>query len=136
MTGKSTINPSLQKSYLPKEVKDLYIGIPKAAAVKLHKTIPVTDRSYMVYPDEIIKSGDVKKISYRLNEDNTICEFIIEYHKEDKAIAVAKQLYNEVNDPATDFKYSWKFTLKDGLKLKCWVYENKICIADSRAIVV
>ena len=134
MTGKSAINPSLQKSYLPKEVKDLYIGIPKADAVKLHKTIPVTDRSYLVYPEEIINSGDVKKISYRLNEDNAICEFIIEYHNEAKAIAVAKQLYNEVNNPGTDFKYSWKFTLKDGLQLKCWIYENRLCIADSRAI--
>jgi hypothetical protein len=26
----------------------------------------------------------------------------------------------------------WEVELKDGLKLKMWVYQNKFCVADSR----
>ena len=128
----TTIDGALQKPYLPKEVKDLYVGIPKADAMKLHKAMAVTKKSLFGYPDEIFKTGDVKMISYQLTGDSIVSEFIIEYRSEAKAIAIAKKMYKNTNDPSTGFQYSWLFPLKDGLILKIWIYKNKICITETR----
>jgi len=127
------INPALQKPYLPKEVKGLYIGMPKQDAMKLHKAMRVQRNPGLEYPVENFKTGDVKKITCQVtNEDNTVYQFIVEYRSTAKAIAIAKKLFGEVNDASGKFPLGWEIKLDDGLVLKCWIFENKICIADSR----
>lgn len=129
----SKINPDLQKPYLPKEVKGLYIGMPKQGAMKIHKSMRVPKNSVVGYPEENFKSGDVKQITCQvLSDDNTVYEFIVEYRSTAKAITVAKKLFGQPNDASEKFPLGWKIRLDDGLVLKCWIFNNKLCIADSR----
>ena len=132
MAQVNKINPALQKPYLPQQLKGLYIGMPKQDAMKKHKAMRVPKNSGFGYPEENFKSGDVKQIVCQpTSEDSTIYEFIVEYRSTSKAIAIAKKLFGTPNDTSKQFPLGWKIKLGDGLILKCWIFSNKICIADS-----
>jgi hypothetical protein len=122
----------LQKPYLPVEVQNLYIGMNlealKKIRPKMQKPADAFDENYV----ENFPAGTVKKITSQLLEDKTVYEFTIEYRDEAKAIEVAKQMYHAPNDASSQLPLKWEFQLSDGLTLKCWVFRNKICIADSR----
>jgi hypothetical protein len=122
---------TLQAKYLPKEVKNLYIGISKDDLQKLRPTLKETE--VMGYPEETFKKGDIKTITYQIDSDsNTVYEFILEYRSAVKAIAVAKQLFKKPNDVSKQFPLAWKIKIDDALTLKCWIFNNKICIADEK----
>ena len=123
------VQPALQVKYLPKEIKDLYIGMSKEELQKRHQALKESD--VLGYPEENFEKGNVKTITYQFNNDsNSLYEFIVEYRNEATAIAIAKKLYKLPNDVSKNFPLAWKIKLQDGLTLKCWIFHNKICIAD------
>jgi hypothetical protein len=127
------IDPALQHSYLPKEVKGLNIGMTITALKTIHPGAAIPADGILGYYEEHFTTGDISKITYQTaGEDSVVYEFIIEYRNNEKATAIAKQLYKTPNAVENGFPLSWKFKLKDGLVLKCWIFRNKICIADNR----
>jgi hypothetical protein len=128
-----TIDPALQQAYLPKEVKGLSIGMTITALKAAHPKANIPADGILGYYEERFTTGDIVDITYQTaGEDSAVYEFIIEYKSKEKAIAIAKQLYKTPNAAEKGFPLSWKFKLKDGLVLKCWIYKNKICIGDNR----
>jgi hypothetical protein len=122
---------TLQAKYLPKEVKNLYIGISKDDLQKLRPEVKETN--VLGYPEENFKKGDIKTITYQINSDNnSVYEFILEYRNTAKAIATAKQLFKKPNDVSKKFPLAWKIKIDDTLTLKCWIFNNKICVADEK----
>lgn len=128
-----TIDPALQQAYLPKAVKGLNIGMTVTALKAARPNAAIPADALLGNYEERFTSGDITDITYQTTgEDSTVYEFIIEYKSQEKAIATAKQLFKTPNAAEKGFPLNWKFKLKDGLVLKCWVYKNKICIADNR----
>jgi hypothetical protein len=128
-----TIDPALQQAYLPKEVKGLNIGMTITALKAAHPNANIPADGILGYYEEHFTTGDISKITYQTaGEDSAVYEFIIEYRNNEKATAIAKHLYKTPNAVENGFPLSWKFKLKDGLVLKCWIFRNKICIGDNR----
>ena len=128
-----TIDPALEQAYLPKAVKGLNIGMTITALKAARPKANIPADALLGNYEERFTAGDITGITYQTaGEDSAVYEFIIEYKSKEKAIAVAKQLYKAPNAAEQGFPMNWKFKLKDGLVLKCWVYKNKICIGDNR----
>ncbi|MBY0480107.1 MAG: hypothetical protein K2Q21_02030 [Chitinophagaceae bacterium] len=126
------INPNLQKKYLPTEIQNLYIGMNQDAIKKLRPKMQMPKDAYDNNLIENFSTGTIKQITCMMLPDKTVDEFIVEYRDEAKALEVAKQMYHTPNDVSAELPLKWEFKLSDGLILKCWVFRNKICIADSR----
>lgn len=127
-----TIVPSLQKQYLPVEIQNMHIGMSQDLVKKLRPKIPIPADANEDNLVENFTTGAVKQLTCQMLADKTVYEFIVEYRDEAKAVAVAKQMYHAPNDASSELPLKWEFKLSDGLILKCWVFRNKICIADSR----
>jgi hypothetical protein len=127
-----TIVPSLQKQYLPVEIQNMHIGMSQDLVKKLRPKIQIPSDEHVENLVETFTTGAVKKLSCQMLPNKTVYEFIVEYSDEAKAVAVANQMYHAPNDVSTELPLKWEFKLSDGLILKCWVFRNKICIADSR----
>jgi hypothetical protein len=118
------INPSLQEAYLPNEVKDLYLGM---SVEELNKRHPAAVLSTSKNWKENFSSGDIEEITYQTEFDSPVVyEFVIKYRSEQKAISVARQLYEKSKTATKNTK--WYIKLKDGLTLNCWIFESKLCI--------
>lgn len=126
------IIPNLQKKYLPTEIQNLHIGMNQDAIKKLRPKMQISTNASDSNLIENFSTGPIKQITCSMLSDKTTYEFIVEYREEAKAIAIAKQMYHNPNDPSSALPLKWEFKLSDGLILKCWVFRNKICIADSR----
>lgn len=133
MAQPTSIEPKLQKPYLPAQVKGLYIGMPLSELKSARPNAAIPADALLNNYQENFASGDVKNITYSiLDADSSVYEFIVEFRNKAKAIALAKQLYKKPNAAEKGFPLSWKIKLKDGLVLRCWIYESKICIGDGR----
>ncbi len=124
-----TINPALQKKYLPAVIKNTFIGMSSDSLQKARsKYNPALLESYV----ELHNKKGIVDITYQVLNDGTLYECIIEYKDVAMAESVAKKLYGKPNNASESFPLEWKFPLADGLVLKCWVYKNRVCIADMR----
>jgi len=120
------INPSMQEQYLPNGLQDLYLGISVDELKKRHPAVAETENSLKDLVEKF-SAGDIEEIIYQREFDvPVIYELIIKYRSEQMAINVARQLY-EKSKTATK-KTEWDITLKDGLPLKCWIVDRKVCI--------
>jgi hypothetical protein len=129
---KISINPSLQKKYLPNEIQDLFIGMSLNKLKATRPKMALPKDAFGINYVENFSTGAIKTITCQLLDDSTVYEFTVEYRDEAKANSLAKEMYHEPNDPSSSLPQKWEFKLSDGLVLKCWVFRNKICIADSR----
>jgi hypothetical protein len=117
------INPKLQAKYLIPEVNGLYIGAPEAAVAK--ETANQKD-----VMDNYVKKftkGNIKEITYQL-DSGFVYEIIVEYTA---AYNVARMIKTKYKKPATN-KNMLEIKLIDGLILKIWEFNNRLCIGDSR----
>jgi len=121
------IDPLLQQPYLPKEVKDLYIGISTEELKKRHPNAALSPTSSLGNWIEDFASGDVEQIIYQIDKDDAIVyEFIIKYRNHAKAVEIARQLFDKKYDFSKEELL--KFKLKDGLTLFCKAFENTLVI--------
>jgi hypothetical protein len=130
--SQTKINPSLQKQYLPAEIQDLYIGMSQKELKQLRPKMKLPTSAFDLDNVEKLSTGKTKQITAQMLENKSIYEFMVEYQDEATAIFVAKQIYHTAIDTDARFPLQWSFKLADGLILKCWVFKNKLCIADSK----
>jgi hypothetical protein len=117
------VNPKLQAEYLIPEVNGLYIGAPEAAVAKE----TANQRDVMDNYVKKFTKGNINEITYQL-DSGFVYEIIVEYKPEYNVVGLIKTKYKK---PATNAnKLAIKLT--DGLILKIWQWQNKLCIGDSR----
>ena len=88
----------------------------------------------MAYYVEHIDGNNITRITYQVDDFNIVYEMIFEYSgstSHEALCAMSAKKFGKPNSPDDNMAYQWKATLKDGLTLMFWVYENKFCIADA-----
>ena len=119
----------LQKSYIPAVVSNIYIGIPLTDFKKIRaiNNLSVNDGEIITYVKEEYNKDSIPLIHYQFGHDKKLYEIIIEYD----TIFHTKEKYIEKYGTPNNGK-EWLITLDKTLKLKIWVYQNRLCIADSK----
>ncbi len=118
-----------QKSFIPDVVSNLYIGMPfndfkEARGIK---NLSVIEGNIVTIAKEEYSGDSISLMQYQFAKDKKLYEIIIEYVPEYDAKAAFRLKYGEPNNGK-----EWLFTLTKNLKLKIWIYQNRLCIADSR----
>lgn len=119
----------LQKSFIPDVVSGIYIGMPLEdlkAARGMNNLYVVNNKDLIILKEEYTKDS-ISLIQYQFGKDKLLYEIIIEYVAGFDAAATYATKYGEANNGK-----EWLFTLNKKMKLKIWVYSNRLCIADSK----
>jgi hypothetical protein len=118
-----------QKSFIPEVISGIYIGMPlkdvKEARGMVH--LSVVENDLLTRVKEEYDKDSISLIQYQFGKDKKLYEVIIEYVPELDADSVFVNKYGEFNNGK-----EWLFTLNKKLKLKIWIYQNRLCIADSK----
>ena len=120
--------PKDQKQYLVKELKDVWIGMPKEKLLKLKPSIKPKTK-VLDYPVEIINSKSVNNITYQITH-GILYECIVEYKPGYNLEKMAVKKYGPKNNSNQGLP-GWEFHLAGGLDLLIWTFQNKLCIADA-----
>ena len=118
----------LQTNFIPKELPNIYIGM-KLAELKENRgiqNISVIQNNFLTIVKEDYSKDSIAMIQYQFSKKNELYEIIIEYSSEIDAAEKYLEKYGPFNN-----KKEWMFTLNKKTKLKIWVYQNRLCIADS-----
>jgi hypothetical protein len=118
-----------QKSFIPEVLSGIYIGMPlsdvKTARGMTH--LSVVENDILTRVKEEYSKDSISMIQYQFGKDKKLYEMIIEYVPEFDADSVFTAKYGAYNNGK-----EWLFTLDKKLKLKIWIYQNRLCIADSK----
>jgi len=118
-----------QKSFIPEVVSNLYIGMPLSdfkEARGIRNLSVVEGKIITIAKEEYVKDS-VSLLQYQFAGDKKLYEIIVEYVPECDAKARFKLKYGEPNNGK-----EWLFVISKKLKLKIWIYQNRLCIADSK----
>jgi hypothetical protein len=119
----------LQKSFIPDVVSNIYIGMPLEdlkAARGMNNLYVVNSKDLVILKEESTKDS-ISLIQYQFGKDKLLYEIIIEYVAGFNTATTYAAKYGAVNNGS-----EWLFTLNKKMKLKIWVYQNRLCIADSK----
>ena len=86
----------------------------------------VDNKDLTILKEEYTKDS-ISLIQYQFGKDKLLYEIIIEYVEGFKTATTYAAKYGEANNGK-----EWLFTLNKNMKLKIWVYSNRLCIADSK----
>lgn len=119
----------LQKSFIPDVVSNIYIGMPleDLKTVRGMNHLYVVDNKDLTILKEEYTRDSISLIQYQFGKDKLLYEIIIEYVADFNAATTYAAKYGDVNNGK-----EWLFTLNKKMKLKIWVYQNRLCIADSK----
>jgi hypothetical protein len=119
----------LQKSFIPDVVSNVYIGmsLKQLKEARGLVNLSVVDGDVITKVREEYTKDSITLITYQFDKSKTLYEFIIEYVPEYKAMDIYKIKYGAFNNGK-----EWLFTINKKMKLKIWVYQNRLCIADSK----
>jgi hypothetical protein len=118
-----------QKSFIPEVLPGIYIGMPlnDVKAARGMTNLSVVENDMLTRIKEDYSKDSISLIQYQFGKDKKLYELIIEYVPELDADSVFTAKYGAFNNGK-----EWIFTLNKKLKLKIWIYQNRLCIADSK----
>ncbi len=117
-----------QHKYIPKSLHSLYLGMPKADAIKARPNMKLAkEESFRTAYLEEINDGTFESIVYYFDSDapNVLYEIIIIYKDETVRDNVANTLFGE---PNSENREQWYFKSKENFRIHCWKYKNKLII--------
>jgi hypothetical protein len=119
----------LQEKFLPDAVSNTYIGMPLKDLRKTRgiNNLSVNEGKTLTVIKEEYTKDNIVLIQYQFGKNKLLYEIIIEYIPEFDTKAVFKEKYGEPNNVK-----EWLFILGKDMKLKIWIYQNRLCIADSK----
>jgi len=119
----------LQKSFIPDVVSNVYLGMSfkQLKEARGVNNLSVTDGDAVTRVREEYTKDSISLITYQFDKNKILYELIIEYVPEYKALENYKIKYGELNNGK-----EWLFTINKNLKMKVWIYQNRLCIADSK----
>ena len=118
-----------QKQYIPNTLSNVYIGMPlkNFKAVRGEKNLTINEGDALTRANEQYSKDSISFIQYQFDKTKTLYEIIIEYIPKFNTEAEYKQKFGNYNGDK-----EWLFKLNDNLKLKIWIFQNRLCIADSK----
>jgi hypothetical protein len=121
----------LQKNFIPEIISNIYIGMPLKDVKEARgvKNLYVIENDIMTTVKEEYETAkdSISLIQYQFGKDKKLYEVIIEYVTDYNTTKVYKLKYGDPNNGK-----EWLFTLNKNVKLKIWIYQNRLCIADSK----
>jgi len=118
-----------QINYIPNTLSNVYIGMPlkKFEAVRRIENLSVNEGNDLTIAKENYSRDSITFIQYQFDKSKKLYEIIIEYTHEFNTETMYKQKLGKYNGDK-----EWLFKLNDNLKLKIWIFQNRLCIADSK----
>ena len=118
-----------QKQYIPNTLSNVYIGMPlkNFKAVRGEKNLTINEGDALTRANEQYSKDSISFIQYQFDKTKTLYEIIIEYIPKFNTEAEYKQKFGNYNGDK-----EWLFKLNDNLKVKIWIFQNRLCIADSK----
>ena len=118
-----------QQKYLPKVVSNLYLNLPYIDFKKIRgeNNLEINETNKLTLVREIIAKDSITTIQYQFGEDKLLYEMIIEYIPKFDAIKQFTEKYGEPNN-----EKEWLFVVGKNMKLKIWIFKNRLCIGDSK----
>ncbi len=119
----------LQKSFIPDVVSNVYLGmtLKQVKEARGIANMSVIENDAVTRAKEEYAKDSISLITYQFDKEKILYEIIIEYVTGYDALAKYKVKYGEMNNGK-----EWLFTLGKDMKLKIWIYQNRLCIADSK----
>lgn len=119
----------LQESFIPDVVSNVYIGmsLKQLKEARGIVNLSVAEGGSATTVQEEHTKDSITLITYQFDKAKTLYEFSIEYVPEFKTLNNYKIKYGEMNNGK-----EWLFTLGKKMKLKIWVYQNRLCIGNAK----
>jgi hypothetical protein len=119
----------LQRNFIPDDVSNVYLGmtLKQLKEARGINNLSVIEGDAVTKVREEYTKDSISLITYQLDKNKILYEIIFEYVPEFKVLDYYKIKYGEMNNGK-----EWLFTLDKNMKLKIWVYQNRLCIADSK----
>lgn len=117
------------QKFLPSEISKLYLGMSLEDLKKQRDITKLTidPGEFVTYVVEETNVVPITKFQYQFNSDKKLYEFIIFYNE---SLDIKSDFTNKYGKPNSGNE--WLFENIDGLSVKIWVYENRLCIADAK----
>ena len=118
-----------QRQYFPESFKALYLGMPKADAMKARPNMEFAhDSEFRVEFLEKFENSDLTNAVYYFDdaEPHILYEIILVYKSEEARDKVANAL---LGTPNSENSQEWYFKTKEDFLMHCWTYKTKLILA-------
>ena len=118
-----------QQKYIPIPVSNTYIRMPYKDFKKIRgeNNLEINETNSLTIVGEIIARDSITAIQYQFAQDKLLYEIIIEYIPKYNVIKEFTDKFGEPNN-----EKEWLFEISKNLKLKIWIFKNRLCIGDSK----
>lgn len=115
------------QKFFPEEIKKVYIGMNLAQlkSVRDLNNLSIDPGPNVTYAFEKFSHKDFYQITYQFDNNNILYEVIISFRENVNIFEEFEHKYGQSNS-----QKEWIFENIDGINIKIWVFNNKLCIAN------
>jgi hypothetical protein len=117
------------QKFFPEEIKAVYLGmnLNQLKAIRNKNNLSIDPGSQVTYAFEKFSNKDYTQINYQFDNNNILYEVIISYREELNIFDKFEEKYGQSNS-----RKEWIFENIDGINIKIWVFNNRLCIANQK----